>query len=766
MTTALLDQPKTDEAPLAEQREESLPPSWSSRLGRIVRAPWFILLSITIFGGILRFSFLDRPAIWGDEAMTHARTCGSYQDLIDILQFNGFVPLHYEAYWWIAQGLPISFNIDRQPVQPIQTMRMGHVSYTKPKSTTQPVETKRTLIPHRPIVRGGMTMTPFMMRFLPALAGTLMIPAMYFLARQIAARRTALVAALVTCCSAYLLNYSRDAKMYMELWLFVPLSVACLLWWIRVRTRIAWLCWVASSLAMCGVHAPGMMIVGIELVIFLTLDRQWWPTALALLGGLVFSGLVVGQSKIFGSAIHARDAILTFSLVLGILIYIARRGSHQLIPAAFFTLGLVVILAGPLGYYRFFNHYVDRLNEYGWDESGLQWVDSYNRGRDGFDLVTFASTAFLISWEWPRIVDERYLDVRALRLLRGSIYVIVTLLALGLIPWRKVHPRRSPVKFAWLITWLVVPAYAVYCYSTVPKSATPMEWLDSISHAPLPVAGIGLALLAGWFVLAGNNWKQRTNETLAAALAAACVFAICLGIYFHMRAAGEKAIHDGLPWHSIWMPRYLGVAWPALAIVVSVLLARLPTRAFRAIAIGFFVAVNLTLFGARVFAGSEPPVDRIARDVWDSQPQNNGGTFRAYTNCTDWFGMAPGLGAMYSPPWRYYMLLNSGLAVSPSELRSLRMEFDRTHFKTFNDIRPSAIAYDVGKNPQLDRIVVWDRVDFYRADNLADDPLKSSLAQNWRKIDEQTYFARDHWTWQALFKCRRREYVRTSPPKL
>jgi hypothetical protein len=152
-------------------------------------------------------------------------------------------------------------------------------------------------------------------------------------------------------------------------------------------------------------------------------------------------------------------------------------------------------------------------------------------------------------------------------------------------------------------------------------------------------------------------------------------------------------------------------------------------------------------------------------DVWNSQPQN-GGRFRAYTNCTDWFGMAPGLGAMYSPPWRYYMVLNSGINVSPSDLRSLRNDFDRVRFKTFNDIRPSAISFDLSKNPQIERIVVWDRVDFYRADALADDPLKSMLAQNWRKIDETIYVARDHWTWQAQFKCRRREYVRTSAPSL
>ena len=38
-------------------------------------------------------------------------------------------------------------------------------------------------------------LTPFMMRLMPALAGTLMIPAMYFLGRQVASKRVATLTA-------------------------------------------------------------------------------------------------------------------------------------------------------------------------------------------------------------------------------------------------------------------------------------------------------------------------------------------------------------------------------------------------------------------------------------------------------------------------------------------------------------------------------------------------------------------------------------------
>src|SRR5437868_7876688 len=107
----------------------------------------------------------------------------------------------------------------------------------------------RELVPCAPLINGGVKMTQQIMRFVPALAGTLMAPAMYFLAIHLVDRKRALLAALFAATSAYLLVYSRDAKMYSHFWLMCTLSVACLLWWLRVRTRVAWLCWIASSIA-------------------------------------------------------------------------------------------------------------------------------------------------------------------------------------------------------------------------------------------------------------------------------------------------------------------------------------------------------------------------------------------------------------------------------------------------------------------------------------------------------------------------------------
>ena len=51
-----------------------------------------------------------------------------------------------------------------------------------------------------------------------------------------------------------MLFYSRDAKMYMDAWLFVTLNLACLLWWFRTGKSTAWLCWIACGAAACGLQ--------------------------------------------------------------------------------------------------------------------------------------------------------------------------------------------------------------------------------------------------------------------------------------------------------------------------------------------------------------------------------------------------------------------------------------------------------------------------------------------------------------------------------
>src|SRR5207248_2613428 len=120
----------------------------------------WLVLATTLLGGAMRFSFLSKPPLWGDEGLTYSRVCGDFREMLDVLQFDGFPPLHYEAYWLLGRIAPL---------------------------------------------------TPIRMRWIPAVAGTLMIPTMYFLAVQVLRRRsTALLVALFTCMSAYMMAFSRD----------------------------------------------------------------------------------------------------------------------------------------------------------------------------------------------------------------------------------------------------------------------------------------------------------------------------------------------------------------------------------------------------------------------------------------------------------------------------------------------------------------------------------------------------------------------------
>jgi hypothetical protein len=96
-----------------------------------------------------------RPPLWGDEAMTYSRVCGSFRDMLDYLQRDGFVPLHYEIYWLLAHF----FRLD-----------------------------------------------PILMRLVPELAGVATVPAIYWLSRQFVGKKTGLLVAAFTTLSAFMNN--------------------------------------------------------------------------------------------------------------------------------------------------------------------------------------------------------------------------------------------------------------------------------------------------------------------------------------------------------------------------------------------------------------------------------------------------------------------------------------------------------------------------------------------------------------------------------
>ncbi len=687
---------------------------------------------ITLLGALLRITMLTQPALWNDETLTYMRVIGSYQNLLDILQYDGFAPLHYELYWCISRVFFLS---------------------------------------------------PMVMRMVPLLSGVFMVPAMYFLARQIVSRSVANLVALFTACSAYMLVYSRDAKMYPHFYLFCVLTIACYLWWLRSNRRMAWLAWIACGLAMVGLHTPGVVLVGLLPVLLLT-----------------------------SAQIHWKKGLLT-------------------------AIGMAVIVSGPVGYYLKFNKFIDRSETEDFNQAtGTTWVKSYNAGRDGPDLALYASTAYLFSWEWPSKTQLIAIDPDVVTWLERAAMVLLLIIPLGALPW----PRRwragegdppPPQKWwrvgLWLSVWLIVPAYAFYAQS-IQHFAVPMDWVHWFGdifnrrwvgvslcaacagllipllrkHGGWILVGAGLlaaVVLTAFFILpstidawscfvtctlvvgsatcfyaSGHSTARRLANVLLLGVIVTAVLALCWAV-----ASATDPASDNF----IWMPRYVGVVFPAFVIAMCALISRLPSRALRWGVIGLLLCVNIQRFTARVMCninaddaghllitGAEPPLDRMAMDIVNSdtmrhEPIGNNtinwrpkSTTRVYAVPGDRGIPHPGHGTITESQGRYYLAETGQDVLTPQEFRSMNNGRRGALYDIDTDPSDAHIIADLKARPQADRIIVWDhmpaRVTF------GADTLEKSLEKTWMLVNVQTFEVFQHWTWENLGTYRRREYVK------
>lgn len=723
---------------------------------RVWRHPLFLLSLITVFGAFLRLVSLDQPALWGDEAFTFSRVCGGYQQMLGILQTDGFMPLHYSLYWWIGQQWDLS---------------------------------------------------PLGMRLPVAIAGAFMPPAMYFLARQLRLPAgTALATALFAATSAYMLTYSRDAKMYMPFWLFVATHVACLFWWLNADPRAGdarrgapaatrYLCWLAAGVAMAGYHATGAAVLGVEALAVLWL--RWGSllrgvaTAATLPHAVLSPLLRVGRLDVLSDRGRWHRPIRTL---------LQDRGRAIFLP---FLLGVAVIGGAVKLHFEFFSRWDDRMSD-DWGTSGIHWVQGYNAERDGADLLRFTATAFAFSWEWPNRTKVPGIDPRAMKLLIGASCAIAGLALLGALV-----PRRRAIDAApagvlpglFVVVWLAVPAYVAYCRSIQPFMspwAILADFGGALREAPwLGAALLVLAGVAAW--QAGWTWRGRLRAAGGALLVAAAVFGALCVVYLVLQHRWDLARAAREAWRSVWMPRYLGFVWPAFAIALCVLLMRLPARPLRAAALGLLVAVNLAQFSARVWGGSEPPTDRLTADIAAAQPlfvrqqqlaadvvrqtvrlihgrptrlarlgeqvrklPLTAPDTRIYVQTGAW-SPEPGGGVIGSFAARYYLAWRVGLETNPREFRRFRGVVDR-QWNFPIGLSPRPIAADVNPRPQYRRLITWDRWNPGQRDVNFDDPVLKALGPGWRRVDETLFTARDHWTWRHLYTMRRREYARVSPP--
>jgi hypothetical protein len=210
------------------------------------------------------------------------------------------------------------------------------------------------------------------------------------------------------------------------------------------------------------------------------------------------------------------------------------------------------------------------------------------------------------------------------------------------------------------------------------------------------------------------------------------------------------------------MPRYIAVILPSVLIIATALLWRLPTRPLRWGAVTLFVIVNLAVYGARVFAGTEQPTALMAHDILDSQKADNGdGSLRAYFQPSmQTAGAEPGSVSLRSPAMRYYITILSPRTTSPpNEVLESQMRYriwpGRMVLLSFT----GNIINEVRRSPRLRTFIVWERIEPREID-LTDKPL-DALEPDWRLASEQTFAVRDHWRWKDTCVLRRRVYVRT-----
>lgn len=192
---------------------------------------WFRRLLITlIFAGVvLRFANLGQRHYWYDEALGSYRAAGAHLliDDLDDFRASSFSPTEVRVLFQ-----------EPSPGPPDQVIGLGNGD--RFLRFARQYEPLYTTLAHHWMVRFGSE--PAVMRALPALAGVLLLGAVYLLGRSLAwPLTTTLLAMAFTAVSPLLVAYAREARPYSLLTLWIVLSTAVFLhaanrgglaWWL------------------------------------------------------------------------------------------------------------------------------------------------------------------------------------------------------------------------------------------------------------------------------------------------------------------------------------------------------------------------------------------------------------------------------------------------------------------------------------------------------------------------------------------------------
>ena len=256
----------------------------------------------------------------------------------------------------------------------------------------------------------------------------------------------------------------------------------------------------------------------------------------------------------------------------------------------------------------------------------------------------------------------------------------------------------------------------------------------------------------GW----GEGWRKRLGQlaiVIGMLLAVLILCEVAWLIWAHLRHLAVERGESG-QWQSIWMPRYLGIIWPAVAVVLGLAVMRLPGKLWRWAVVGLVIVLNLAQYGARIVMDTEPRIDLIAEDMVKARQDNSVAVF-----VHDRAGIgAPGAGSIYSRVGFYYLWL-AGSPMSQAGEYPGRIPLVTASRR----YTPKDIAREISRRLAVKRVVLWERLSEAQDINA----LSKDLGEAWQLSGQWQQDTRRHWNWQKLDGLRRLEFVRlplmTSP---
>ncbi len=666
----------------------------------------FLIIVLTLIGGILRFAYLNRPTISADEAALYLQVTRPFLDLAHNLDSQHLAPLHYELYWVIGKFVPLN---------------------------------------------------PYVFRLLPALTGTLLIPAVYWLAKQIVSIRASMLAATIIAFSGYLLPHARDAQFHTPFWFLTVLNLACFLHWLRRHNARGYLAWIATGATMLGFNHSSAPILPLQLLVFLTYPHYSQAH-------LVMSGSDQHPTKV--------DRLLTTTYML-----------------VLFLIGLAIIPSATV--YSLFSPQIDSILTHTQivAPTPSQTTAPARPPRAIPPPTSPAQAASLALMGWhPAPPDQRAaVDIRATWYLSYGLQLLMIFILLTLLPWPtpKVTPlrfrrpqqlARSPnVRYSyqteippherlpqpiwrialWLGTWIIIPTYALHCILN-PDSTSPRDLAISLFTIAksnliitLAIAGAVAAYCFYWIrkhhPLTRADLRSGIFPLLQIVIIATILLLLCITLT-------RTLPHLNIP--PDFLPKDVGFIYAPIAILLATLIFRIRWKLLRHVGILILLAANIAQASFTVFKNATPRADILADDLIIADIPNS--PIRTYVNIPKNLP-TPDYTESLAACTDYYLALpkNPRISLTPSH----RIAKPDDPWTTHQALTERAAALNAITH-HAEQLILWDCAD-------SPTPTRDGAiedTQKWKLAAEQRFPVYNPQTWQRFYTLRRRIYVFPGTP--